>query len=81
MDSIAGDHAVGAADVLELELDALVRDVPILQGLDDEPVQSGGLGGVEPVHGSGGIVGGGRQVDWWLESHGNRLECRPPIGE
>ena len=70
----AGDHAVGGAGVLDLDVHPLVRPVRLLELLGDDAVEAGALEAVEPVPGGVGVGGRRREVE-------RRLDVGHDLGE
>ncbi len=79
--AISGDDAVCAPDVFELELDPLVEHVSVTERLDDQPVQPGTLGGVEPLHCQLRVTGGRGEMHRRSESGRDALESGPTLAE
>src|SRR6516162_4681809 len=78
---VAGHHAVGGPLVLDLEHDPLVRLVPAVQRLGDQPVQPGALELGEPLPGQRPVGGGRRDVQRRAHPGEGLLQHGPALGE
>ena len=81
VDAVAGQHAVGGADVLDLRHHALVGLVGQLRVLGDDAVEPGTLEALEPLPRELGVLGDGREVDRRPRAGERRLERRAALGE
>jgi hypothetical protein len=77
----AGDDTVAFALVLHLQHDALVRLIGARFLFRDHAVETRSLEALEPVGGSGAIVGGRSEMDRRIGPLEQRLECSTPLAE
>src|SRR5215467_11467059 len=79
--AVPSHHAVGGALVLDLEHDPLVRLVPAVQRLGDEPVQPGALELGEPLPGQRPVAGRRGDVQRCPHPGQGLLQHRPALRE